>query len=377
MESVKILITGDFCPIGRSEKFIISNSPDDAFEDILPLIQKADLAITDLECPLVIKGRPISKTGPAIKSLIEVAAFLKISGFDLVTIANNHIMDYGIDGLTFTIEACNEASLEYIGAGNSLEQARRVYYYAIKGISFAFINICENEWSTTHDNAPGANPVNPITNYYDIEKAKKNADYVFVIMHGGNEMYDLPSPRFKELCHFYINAGAKFVICHHTHVFSGYEHYKNGMIFYGLGNFLYDHPRLRDHSWNNGIIIELTIDKEKFEFNVIPIRQSDSKPGTRLLPDHFHEKFEKKINTLNKTIIDDKLLQESFINFCLKETTYNTYYSFLQPYSNRIIKGLFKRGYLPSVISSQSKMLLANLIRCESHQDVLKIILNK
>lgn len=373
----KILFTGDFCPIGRSESFIINNSIDDAFGDVLSLIQDSDISITDLECPLIIDASPIVKTGPTIKSSIQVAPFLKCSGFSLVTIANNHIMDYGIDGLISTIESCKKAGLEYVGAGFSLNDARRIHYYIVNGLRLAFINICENEWSTTNGDFPGANPVDPIYNFYDIKKAAETSDYVFVVMHGGNEMYNLPSPRFKKLCHFFVDTGADFVICHHTHVFSGYEEYNGGLIFYGLGNFLFDDPGFRNHAWNNGILVQISIHEKEINYNVIPIRQSDKRPGVRLLPLEYQKEFENIIYNLNKIIGDDKILNGSFFNFCFRKNTYNMYYSYLQPYSNKYLKGLFKRGYFPSLISKQYKMLLGNLMKCESHHDVLLNILKR
>jgi len=374
---VKLLFSGDFCPVGRSEILINNLLIESALEDVLQLVGESDLAVTNLECPLVESGNPITKTGPNLRSSVKAAEFLNRAGFGLVTLANNHILDYGQTGLVSTIEACENSGLNYIGAGLSSAEARRIFYYECSSIKLAFLNICENEWSTTHGNYPGANSLNTITNHYDIRKAGSNADYVFVILHGNNEMYHLPSPRIKELCHYYIDSGASFVICHHSHVYSGYESYNNGVVFYGLGNFLFDDPMLRNHNWNNGLLVQIVLGEKDFTFNIIPTRQSDAKPGVRLAKDDYFDDFVAKISELNQIILDDNRLEEEFRKFCYKKNVYQTYSSYLEPYSNKYLVGLFKRGWLPPILSKKKRILLANLFRCESHRDVIQIILNK
>src|SRR5690606_32678577 len=103
---IKILISGDFCPVGRSKSNIDKEDYKTLFGGFENYSQKADLAITNLECPLTESNSPIVKTGPNIKSSINSLAALKYADFDVVTLANNHIMDYGSEGLKSTIEAC-------------------------------------------------------------------------------------------------------------------------------------------------------------------------------------------------------------------------------------------------------------------------------
>ena len=125
---IKILLSGDFCPIGRSENFINEGLLEETFGDILHLIRESDIAITNLECPLVESAKAILKTGPNLKASVNTASFLRNAGFTHITLANNHIMDYGDDGLTSTINAISEVSLNYIGAGGTLQEARRIFY---------------------------------------------------------------------------------------------------------------------------------------------------------------------------------------------------------------------------------------------------------
>ena len=96
---VKILVSGDFCPVGRSENLINNFALYETFGDLIPLIRESDISITNLECPLTNSENAIEKTGPSLKASLNVARFLKEAGFNLVTLANNHIMDYGVEGL--------------------------------------------------------------------------------------------------------------------------------------------------------------------------------------------------------------------------------------------------------------------------------------
>ncbi len=123
---VRILITGDFCPINRAEEMALSGSFRVLFNDLLAIIQNSDLAITNLECPLTKVQTPISKTGPAIKASPETAKLLTYAGFKLVTLANNHIMDYGPEGLDSTIRVLKEKNISHVGAGNTLAEAKKV-----------------------------------------------------------------------------------------------------------------------------------------------------------------------------------------------------------------------------------------------------------
>ena len=238
---MKILITGDFCPTGKTESLINDNEFDLLFENFIDVCNSNDFCITNLECPITEASAKIEKTGPHLKSSLNTVEALKFAGFNIVTLATNHIMDYGVQGLTQTIEILENSNIKYVGVGSSLIEARKYLILEKEGKKVAIINIAENEFSNTNDNNYGANPLNLALNFEDIQKAKTDSDFVLIIYHGGNEHFPLPSTRLKETFRFFINAGASAVIAHHTHCFSGYEVYRNAPIFYSLGNFVFDY----------------------------------------------------------------------------------------------------------------------------------------
>ena len=121
--SAQILITGDFYGGDRLEEQVLRKDYDLIFNDFLPIIRKADIAITNLEAPLLKIGSPIKKTGPAIKVIPETINAIKYAGFNILTLANNHIMDYGEVGLQSTLRLCVENNIESVGVGETYIEA--------------------------------------------------------------------------------------------------------------------------------------------------------------------------------------------------------------------------------------------------------------
>ena len=254
---MEILITGDYCPQQRA-KDVLSNSH--VLGGLQELIKNADLTITNLECPLTDSVEVIQKTGPCLKALPKQAEYLKQHGFDLVTLANNHIMDYRDQGLKDTIDALKANEIEFVGAGKA-DKEIDVIYRKKGDLHVAILNFCENEWSTQEKEGYKANGFSEIEAFYSIKRAKANADHVMVIHHGGHEMYNLPSPGLKKTLRYLVDCGANVVINHHTHCISGHERYRETPIFYSLGNFVFE-IQSREILWNYGMLVRLILKKK-------------------------------------------------------------------------------------------------------------------
>lgn len=367
---IEVLVTGDFYGGNRIEKLIMEDNYKQIFNDFLPHIQDVDLAITNLESVLIEKGTPITKTGPAIKSMPKTIKALKFAGFNLLTLANNHIMDYGAEGLLKTIDLCKKSGISTFGAGMNYNEASNTFYIEIKGIKVAFINVAENEWSTTDNDKPGAHPLNPVANYYKILEANTKSDFVFVIVHGGHETYHLPSLRMKQTYRFFIDAGASAVIGHHTHCYSGFEIYKNAPIFYSLGNFIFDNQNIKDLSWHFGFAVKFKLITDKLSFEIIPYEQCKESVGVHLLKEKSETFFLKELEKLNTFVSNDNYLNESFKSF-VNQNLSKTYNGFLEPHSIKPLRILQHFGILPSILTKRKRKLYLNLIRCEAHRDVL------
>jgi len=373
---IDIFISGDFAPQLRVNEVIKNKEFDKLYNDMLPLIKDANIAITNLESPLISEGTPIVKTGPNLKSPINSIHAIKYGGFTMVTLANNHIMDYGEEGLYSTIEICKKNNIDIVGAGSSLDNAKRIKYKECKGKRIAFINVAENEWGTTQGPEAGANPLDEVGVFYSIREAKQKADIIILIIHGGHETYELPSPRMKKLYRYFIDIGADAVVGHHTHCFSGHEVYKNKVIVYSLGNFIFDHLHNKNNtSWNKGTAVTLSISDTKVDFKLHPFYQCNETVGITLFNTTENDNFNKEVIVKMKKIQDDKLLQLEFERFINSQK--RMYTSFLEPTRNKYILAAMNRGLLPRFIKGKKKNLLLNIIRCEAHRDIVEYILSE
>lgn len=374
-QDINILFTGDFYSGPEISRLIESESFDDIFGAFLTYVRSSDIAVTNLESPLTTHNAKIQKTGPALKTSPETVNALKYAGFKLIALSNNHIMDYGVDGLNETMRSLSNAGIDYLGVGENIKQASETFYKKVKGKVLAFINVSESEWSTATVDLPGTNPLNPVLNYYSIKDAKEKSDYVFLIVHGGHERYSLPSPRMKETYRFFIDAGADAIIGHHTHFISGYESYKGKPIFYSLGNFIFENSENSDLRWYRGIAVKIRINEMSIAYEIIPFVQNQNQPGLKLLSSLEKEDFNIDMQRLNNIILDDSRLADEFEKFCKKSERLYNYYK--EPHTNRYIYYLQRIGLLPSFLARKKRELLLNLIRCESHRDVLLKVLDK
>lgn len=365
--SVKILVAGDMCPQQRVGDLFENEDFQSVLGDVKSVLSEADYSIVNFECPVVNgKGTPIQKQGPNLHCTEKGIEAVKWLGFDCVTLANNHFLDYGEEGVKNTLAACKKSGLDTVGGGINLKDAEQTLYKEIKGQTIAIINCCEHEFSIATDKTAGSNPLNPIRQYYSIKEARTKADYVIIIVHGGHEHFQLPSPRMQETYRFFIDAGADAVVNHHQHCFSGYEVYKEKPIFYGLGNFCFDNASLRKGKWTEGYMVEINFDSSIVSFSLHPYIQCAAVPKVRLLDAHS---FNAKIESINAIITNKETLKielNSYYDSCGYHCS-----EFLEPIKSRYYLGARRRGWLPSLISKRWLLSAANSIQCESHRDVL------
>jgi len=374
--TISVLITGDYCPIGRNEQKI-ANADYSFMEPIKEISKKADLVITNLEAPVTASSNKLIKSGPNIKVGEKALLPLTKAGFKLVTLANNHILDYSEAGLKDTISACEKNNIDWVGAGKNLGQARKPVIYNIKGKKIGILNFAENEFCAAKKNAYGANPINPITNYQDIQETKKKVDYLLVIAHGGREHYQLPTPKQRERYRFYADAGADAVIGHHSHCFSGYEIHNQVPIFYSLGNFIFDYKKkYQKGKWTQGFALTLNLG-EKIDFQLIPYFQGrEANPDLTLLNEDEKIEFFKTINNLNESITNDEIFHQKWDTYIESQKRGYKGLLFIQ---NDYIRAAISRKLLPNWFfhSERHKTLLLNLLRCETHREIMSDVLEK
>lgn len=371
---MKILIAGDFCPRGEVAELFEHENYAEVLGHIAHIIKSVDYSIVNFECPIVNgTGTPILKNGGNLKSSDKAISALKYAGFNCATLANNHFRDFGDDGCLNTIAELDRAGVDHIGGGVNLEESQKVLYKEIGGTILAFVNFCEHEFSIAEDIKSGSAPLDMIDNFWQIKEAKENADIVIVIVHGGHEYYQLPSPRMKKTYRWFTEIGTDVVINHHQHCYTGYEIYNGKPIFYGLGNFCFDWNRRNIAMWEEGYMVELEINNHNINspllsFMLIPYTQCRNGASVIPMQDGEKEQFFNSIERFNAIISDDNQLTAHFNDWCKSKNDTNE--SLLVPYTRRLTRSLYAKGLLPSVITKRKLIALLNHIDCETHRDV-------
>ena len=374
---IRILFSGDLAPVGRVANYGLENGAEQLMTGIKHILQETDLHVTNLECPLTLAEQKIKKSGPHLKAHPQCIEILKAGRVGVACLANNHLRDFADQGVYDTIEICHRAEIDIVGGGANSEEAGRILYKNIAETRLAFINCCEDEFSAADQNSPGANIIDPISLYYDIIAAKKEADVVFLILHGGAEFYQLPTPELRRIFRYCADIGADAIIGHHSHVFSGYEEYNTKHLVYSLGNFLFDDQTVESQNWNLGLLAEFIIESKKIiSVKLIPIEQCRDIPGIRELNSGELDAINSRIKELSEIIKND-------------ETFYSEWDKLIEHRGRSYLfslmnLGLGDRFLLRSGISTlankrfQKYLVKAhNLIKCQTLRDVLLRFMKK
>lgn len=370
---MEILIGGDVF-LGGKWELISSEQPEKIWSGIIELLNSVDFRVINLESPLTDSKHSILKTGPNIKSKPTSVNALKAAKIDLVTLANNHILDFGEKGIKDTLEVCLENGIHTVGAGLNLNDAKDTFFKIIEGKRIAFINFAENEWSSACENSAGSNPLNLIDNYQAIKNAKMNSDYVITIIHGGHEYYNLPSPRMVKYYRFFADAGSDAVIGHHTHCVSGREIYNGVPIIYSLGNLLFNGSSGKNEHWYQGVLAKISINNE-LNIELIPFYQSKGEIGIELMQGEDKNFFLQEIDFLSDIISDNEKLISYYDKFISK--SYKNHLFLLNGEKSLFYRVLKKIGLYDLVLKPKYLVLLLNLIRCEAHKDLSQEVLDK
>ncbi|WP_137284591.1 CapA family protein [Halorussus salinisoli] len=221
-----------------------------SFSDcIQTLIRDADKAIANIEAPIDTQT-PTPKHGPVRGQTQEDIITLSNIGFDIGTLANNHMMDHGVTGLDSTIRACSSTGLSTVGAGESASDAIKPIIEKVGDVSVAIFNVCGREFGIADKKTPGVAWIGQPGLERTIQKYTSKADFVIVVAHGGLEYIPIPPRSWQRTLRSLVEAGADAVVCHHPHVAQSWEIYQSSPIVYSLGNFAFHLPNNPATRWS-------------------------------------------------------------------------------------------------------------------------------
>jgi poly-gamma-glutamate synthesis protein (capsule biosynthesis protein) len=267
---ITINAVGDIMLAGRLAPVVAAKGAAFPFRMLTPLLKQGDLAMGNLEAPLSRRGREYTDKRFRFRASPEAAVALKDAGFSLLTLANNHTMDYGATALQDTVQALDRCGIKSAGAGPNLAAARSPAVFTIKGQRLAFLaySLTQPLEFFAARNRAGTAPAYPASFTADIRAARAMADHVIVSFHWGIEGSTWPTPIQQEYARKAIDAGAEVVIGHHPHVLQGMEYYKRGVILYSLGNCVFGS---RSRTAGLGAIARITLGKDLPTVELIPL----------------------------------------------------------------------------------------------------------
>lgn len=240
-----------------------------------PEFSKADLSIVNLENPLTRRGIPSEKQFN-FKARPEYVQVLTAGGIDIVNLANNHIYDYSEQGLFDTIDYLDQAGIRHMGAGKNKTLARKPVVLKIKGVRIAFLGYYGlRKHSGSHPaTADSAGTALRNLSYIkqDIKTIRDSVDVVIVTFHWGIEKEHVPETDQIYFAHKTIQYGADLIVGHHPHVLQGIEKYRNGLIVYSLGNFIFG-GNSRKHEKTAVLQIKINSDLKKItSYKMLPVQ---------------------------------------------------------------------------------------------------------
>lgn len=210
-------------------------------EDLLKEMRDADIMMLNNEFAFSTRGEKTPNKSYTFRANPNRVEILKEMGVDIVSLANNHALDYGRDALLDTFITLDEAGIDYVGAGKDIERAKAPIYYTINGKRIAYVAasrvIFAGSWYATEDRPGMVGTYDPALICEVIREAKAESDYVIIYVHWGVERTNYPEKYQRNLAQVYIDAGADAVIGCHPHVMQGFEFYKGKLIAYSLSNF--------------------------------------------------------------------------------------------------------------------------------------------
>ena len=262
---------------GVRRQILASGDPALPFRKIAPLLAGADLSFINLESPFSDQG-PYHPDGLIFHAAPTMIAGLELSHIALASVANNHARDCASHGVDFTFHWLCAHGISPVGSSESAERTHRGIVLARNGIRFGFLGYTYDQqngnWRDTDERIALADPA---VVSRDVKALRQRCDVVIVSMHHGIEYALKPSKQQVTFAHAAIDAGATLVVGHHPHVIQPQEKYKGGLIFYSLGNFVFD--QFQRQATQHGEIAEVDfLGRGIFIANVWPVKITSTGP---------------------------------------------------------------------------------------------------
>ena len=334
-KALTINITGDWTPLSEEASNLMVKKK--YYGNLLSYFEKGDLNITNMETVIDVKSRQFNKNALKFFNKPHVLNSLKHIDTNLVCLANNHIMDNGVNGLKNTIKYLRKYKIDHVGAEFSTSKIYKPFLFKKNKQKIAVINTSEGEEANEkYNNHIGSSDIESYRIIDQIRNFKSKGFLTILIAHAGVEYLPSPAPYIKEIYQNFVEEGADLVAGHHPHVPQGFEIYKNVPIFYSLGNFTMWKKNLRKNCYHS-FFLNMEINDNKFSsIKLIPFQIN--KNGLELSSKH---EFSKKMLELNNFLAKSDKIWKAYLNRKnLKAGSFSENLSFFynfDEYKNRLL----------------------------------------
>ena len=292
-----VTLTDAYTDLVGSDRQVAFSAMDEA--------RQVDVAMVNLEAPFTTSTTPLPDKQFNFKVDPADVEVLKNGGIDIVTLANNHAMDYAATGLEDTIKTLDQAGIHHVGAGRTIEEARLPEILDVKGQRIAYFGYYDGDFQSAGAGVAGTNSRQNDRVSADIKAIRGQVDWVVVNYHWGAELARYPDDYQMDLARFTIDQGADLVVGHHPHVLQGAEIYKGRPIVYSLGNFIFGGKSVSDY---DTAVLKVALKDKQMKVEFLPVEVKGFQPrvvsgdrGTEILhqienvSDIFHEPMKSSV----------------------------------------------------------------------------------
>lgn len=284
---VTLIAVGDINLARKVDRLMSAYGMDYPLKEVKERLVQADFTFGNLECAVSDRGTPLDGKGIWLRARPEVFPELKECGFDLLSVANNHSLDYDSEAFLDTLNYSDQAGILSVGGGKDIVEARTARVVKLDDLSIGFLaytQMADIIWSNRYprklkatETLPGAAPFEYETIIQDVKNLSEEVDIVVLSLHWGAEYSRTPSPEQRQQAHDFIDSGADVILGHHPHVTQGVEYYNKGLIAYSLGNFVFD------QNWSDetreGLVMELKLKRSGVTAaKILPVIIRESQP---------------------------------------------------------------------------------------------------
>jgi len=323
LEATTFLAVGDILVeesfLGKIADVIKTKGGAFLFDPTRSILKSADIVLGNLENPLSERGVPIFKWGPHFRGSPKMAEILRNAGFTVLGVANNHARDYGDYAFLDTLKCLRSVGILPVGGGQDITSALEPVVVKTRKISIGIFAFTYRQESVAKEKQPGAADLDNPECYEAVKALRGKVDSIIVHLHMDPEHSDYPAPHRIRMARRFIDIGAEMVIGHHPHVPQGLEIYKNKLIAYSLGNFLF-HTQNRRPLTKFGYLMKITFTRKgTASAKVIPYKINDCYQPV-LLSNKERENFLKYFKNVSKGLHNPETVRLNWEEIASLET---------------------------------------------------------